>query len=136
MTQATWHNRDIGRALKLLHDCEEQEQADTWLPECATCGLCGGFPFRESELKQVLGVCGCLAAIGSELNILQEGNGASAEEVVKDLASIVNPFLIDPSLSSLSSPRSPKLYPENFSSKRFQQLTRMPKLPKQHNCLR
>ena len=58
---------DLICAQQLCTECEHFERAELWYAASADCGLCGGFPFRTSDIQAQLGACGCLVAISMEM---------------------------------------------------------------------
>ena len=87
--QPVFDEQELAIANDLKRHLDEQERDDLWLPECASCALCHGYPLRQqSELTRQLGVCGSLSAIGCELDILQSVSDEPTSEVVAELATL------------------------------------------------
>ena len=87
--QPVFNAQEWTLAKSLKQTLNQQERDDLWIPECASCALCHGYPLRQqSELTRQLGVCGCLVAIDCELGLLEAVSDEPTSDVIAEIATL------------------------------------------------
>ena len=87
--QPVFNAQEWTLAKSLKQTLNQQERDDLWIPECASCALCHGYPLRQqSELTRQLGVCGCLVAIDCELGLLESVSDEPTSDVIAEIATL------------------------------------------------